>query len=62
MEMKRLIDAMDTVTKISKAVTPLINAGCSDEWVCQRIYDKVLNCIADAPHSGCRGSSAVRKM
>ena len=46
---KRMIDAMDTVVKISKAVTPLINAGCSDEWVCQKIYDKVLNCIADAP-------------
>ena len=46
---KRLIDAMDTVIKISKAVTPLVNSGCSDEWVCQRIYDKVLNCIAVAP-------------
>ena len=45
---KRLIDAMDTVTKISKAVTPLINSGANDEWVCQRIYDKVLNCIAEA--------------
>ena len=46
---KRLIDAMDTTIKISKAVIPLVNAGCSDEWVCQKIYDKVLKCIAEAP-------------
>ena len=41
----RLIDAMDTVTKISKKVTPLIAQGCHP----QRVYSEVLSCIADAP-------------
>lgn len=41
---KRLIDAMDTVTKISKRVTPLIEQGCHQ----QRVYSEVLKCIAEA--------------
>ena len=42
---KRLIDAMDTVTKISKRVTQQIAQGCHP----QRVYAEVLNCIAEAP-------------
>ena len=42
---KRLIDAMNTVTKISKRVTPLIAQGCHQ----QRVYAEVLQVIADAP-------------
>lgn len=42
---KRLIDAMATVTKISKRVTPLIEQGCHQ----QRVYSEVLKCIAEAP-------------
>jgi len=42
---KRLVDAMDTVTKISKRVKPLIEQGCHP----QRVYAEVLNCIAETP-------------
>ena len=42
---KRLIDAMDTVTKISKKVQPLLQNGCS----AQELYDAVLEGIAEAP-------------
>lgn len=40
----RLIDAMKTVTKISKRVTPLIQQGCHQ----QRVYSEVLQVIAEA--------------
>ena len=42
---KRLIDGMDTVTKISKKVQPLLQNGCS----AQELYDAVLEGIAEAP-------------
>ena len=42
---KRLIDAMSTVTKISKRVTPLIAQGCHP----QRVYAEILKVIAQAP-------------
>ena len=42
---KRLIDAMNTVMKISKRVTPQIAQGCHQ----QRVYAEVLQVIAEAP-------------
>ena len=45
MNTKRLIDAMDIVTKISKKVTPLIEANEDPK----RVYDEVLKVIAEAP-------------
>lgn len=42
---KRLIDVMDTVTKISKKVQPLLRIGGST----RELYDTILGCLADAP-------------
>jgi histone H3/H4 len=42
---KRLIDTVDTVTKISKKVQPLLRIGGST----RELYDTILGCIAEAP-------------
>ena len=42
---KRLIDALDTVTKISGRVTPLIHTGASSV----QVYNEVLQVLSEAP-------------
>ena len=43
--MVRLIDVMDTVTKISKRVQPMLQIGAS----ARELYDTILGCLASAP-------------
>lgn len=45
----RPIDAMETVIRISKRVTPLIRQGCHP----QRVYSEILQVIAQAPTLDC---------
>jgi hypothetical protein len=42
---QRLIDAMSTVTKISKKVQPFLRTGNS----ARELYDTILGCFAEAP-------------
>ena len=42
---KRMIDAMQTVTKMSARVAPLIHTGASSV----QVYDEVLRVIGEAP-------------